>query len=240
MSMASAFRHRALASGLAAGALAVAGLLVMRSAGLSLLHGTALVFVIISAAAGIATMVLCWAWRFGLARLTAGLAVAAVVVGWAAGQAPRLLPGMTIPQAAAGHSVLVAMTVAICAGLVILVPSLILLYTLFLRGRLETPEDHGYEAPAPRTADRGGFRTKKGVRARAAVGTRGWTSVAIVGLVGGTGLLIFANPVWTHLAGAALLILCAAAVFILAAEPPSGDSPSAEPPSAERPSAGRG
>ncbi|HEY1701094.1 MAG TPA: cytochrome d ubiquinol oxidase subunit II [Trebonia sp.] len=235
--LASAFRHRALASGLAAGALAVAGLLVMRSAGLSLLHGSALVFVIISGVAGLATMALCWAWRFGLARLTAGLAVAAVVVGWAAGQAPRLLPGMTIPQAAAGHSVLVAMTVAICAGLAILVPSLILLYTLFLRGRLETPEDHGFEAPAPRPAARAGFRMKKRARARTAVRTRGWTSAAIVGLAGGTGLLIFANPVWTHLVGAALLILCAVSVFILAAEPPSEDSPSTGSP--ERPSAGR-
>jgi cytochrome d ubiquinol oxidase subunit II len=239
-SMAAAFRYRALASGLAAGALAVAGLLVMRSAGLSLLHGTALVFVIISAAAGIATMVLCWAWRFGLARLTAGLAVAAVVVGWAAGQAPRLLPGMTIPQAAAGHSVLVAMTVAICAGLAILVPSLILLYTLFLRGRLETPEDHGYEAPAAPPAARDGFRMKTRARARAAVRTRGWASAAIVGLAGGTGLLIFANPGWTHLVGAALLILCAVSVFILAADSPAGDSPAAEPPAADRPSAGRG
>jgi cytochrome d ubiquinol oxidase subunit II len=235
--LASAFRHRALASGLAAGALALAGLLVMRSAGLSLLHGTALVFVIISGVAGLATMALCWAWRFGLARLTAGLAVAAVVVGWAAGQAPRLLPGMTIPQAAAGESVLVATTVAICAGLVILVPSLILLYTLFLRGRLETPEDHGFEAPAPRP--RAGFRTKKRTRARAAARARGWTGAAIVGLAGGTGLLIFTNPVWTHLAGVALLVLCAVSVFILAAEPPSEDSRSEDSPSAERPSGGR-
>ena len=95
-----------------------------------------------------ATLALCWAARFGLARLTAALAVAAVVIGWAAAQAPRFLPGMTVTQAAAGNSTLVALVVALAGGLVVLVPSLALLYTLFLRGQLDTPESHeAGEAP---------------------------------------------------------------------------------------------
>ena len=42
--------------------------------------------------AGLATLALCWRCRFGLARLTAALAVAAVVAGWAAAQAPASCP----------------------------------------------------------------------------------------------------------------------------------------------------
>ncbi len=139
--LASAFRRRALAAGLVCGALALAGLLVMRRSGLNLTHGVALGLVCVSAVAGLATLLLCWWYRFGLARVTAALAVAAVVVGWAAGQAPRLLPGLTVVQAAAGRSTLVALIVAVGCGALVLVPSLGLLYTLFLRGRLDTSED---------------------------------------------------------------------------------------------------
>src|SRR6201996_4644065 len=138
--LAAAFRRRALLAGLAAGALALAGLLVMRGSGLNLTHGTALALVIVSGAAGLATLVLCARSRFGLARLTAALAVAAVVAGWAAGQAPRFLPGMTVTQAAAGESTLVALVIAVGCGAVVLVPALALLFALFLRGRLDTPE----------------------------------------------------------------------------------------------------
>ena len=96
--LANAFRRRALAAGLVCGALALAGLLVMRHSGLNLTHGDALALVCVSAAAGLATLLLCWWYRFGLARVTAALAVAAVVVGWAAGQAPRFLPGLTVTR----------------------------------------------------------------------------------------------------------------------------------------------
>jgi hypothetical protein len=120
----------------------------MRGSGLNLTHGVALALVCVSGVAGLATMALCWASRFGLARLTAALAVAAVVVGWAAAQAPRFLPGMTVTQAAAGRSTLVALLIAVICGLVVLIPSLVLLFTLFLRGRLDTPEQHeSGEAP---------------------------------------------------------------------------------------------
>ena len=149
--LAAAFRRRALAAGVVSGALALAGLLVMRRSGLDLTHGAALVLVCVSGAAGLATLALCWVSRFGLARLTAALAVAAVVVGWAAAQAPRFLPGMTVTQAAAGRSTLVALVIAVACGAVVLVPSLVLLFTLFLRGQLDTPESHavGEASAAP-------------------------------------------------------------------------------------------
>ena len=106
------------------------------------------------AVAGLATMLLCWRYRFELARVTAALAVAAVVIGWAAGQAPRFLPGLTVAQAAAGRSTLVALIIAVVFGAVVLVPSLALLFTLYLRGRLDTAEHEA--APGPVAAREAG------------------------------------------------------------------------------------
>jgi cytochrome bd ubiquinol oxidase subunit II len=141
-SLAAAFRRRALVAGVLSGGLALAGLLVMRASGLNLTHGAALALVCVSGVAGLATLLLCWRSLFGLARLTAALAVGAVVVGWAAAQAPRFLPGMTVTQAAAGRSTLVALVIAVACGSAILLPALVLLFSLFLRGRLDTPESH--------------------------------------------------------------------------------------------------
>ena len=80
--LAAAFRRRALAAGAASGALAVAGLLVLRRSGLDLTHGAALVLVCLSAVGGLATLALCWRSAFALARVTAALAVAAARSSW--------------------------------------------------------------------------------------------------------------------------------------------------------------
>jgi cytochrome d ubiquinol oxidase subunit II len=235
-----AFRRRALIAGVTSGALALAGLLVMRNSGLDLTRGAALVFVVISGAAGLGTLALCWRSAFGLARLTAALAVAAVVAGWAAAQAPRLLPGMTVTQAAAGRSTLIALLIAVAVGAVILIPSLALLFTLYLRGHLDTPEHHspeimafgddtpalapgGAAAPAPGDASvpASASVTHGDASVRARARTRG--GAAIVGLVGGSGLLILTNSAWTHALGVLLLVLCAVSVFSLAAPSPRAD-----------------
>jgi cytochrome bd ubiquinol oxidase subunit II len=240
--LAAAFRRRALAAGAASGALAVAGLLVLRGAGLDLTRGAALVMVCLSAAGGLATLALCWRSAFALARATAAVAVAAVVVGWAAAQAPRFLPGMTVTQAAAGRSTLTALIIAVACGAIVLVPSLALLFTLFLRGHLDTPESHASPEAEPAAgalavAEPGtGEGTARSMTtaavteparsaAAARVGpsvrrVRAWGTAAIVGLVGGTGLLVFANPAWAHALGVALLVLCAVAAFTLTASPP--------------------
>jgi cytochrome d ubiquinol oxidase subunit II len=154
-SLAAAFRRRALVAGVLSGGLALAGLLVMRGSGLNLTHGAALALVCVSGVAGLATLLLCWRSLFGLARLTAALAVGAVVVGWAAAQAPRFLPGMTVTQAAAGRSTLVALVIAVACGSAILLPALVLLFSLFLRGRLDTPESHAPDeaSAAPVTSE---------------------------------------------------------------------------------------
>jgi cytochrome bd ubiquinol oxidase subunit II len=240
--VASRFRGRALASGLVSGGLALAGLLVMRGSGLDLTHGVALAMVCVSGVSGLATLALCWRSAFGLARLTAALAVASVVVGWAMAQAPRLLPGMTVVAAAAGESTLVALVIAVGCGAVVLVPSLILLFTLFLRGHLDTPESGApAEVPPPAagspngappsrrptaTTEAGAVETPGGrpsrrLSRRPSRRPRGLAAAALAGLVAGSGLLVFGDPAWTHAAGVACLVLCAVAAFLLAA-PPTG------------------
>ncbi len=43
---------------------------------------------------------------------------------------------------------------------------------------------------------------------------------AVVTLVAGAGLLVFADPAWAHGIGALALVACAVTIFALAAEPP--------------------
>jgi cytochrome d ubiquinol oxidase subunit II len=220
--VAAAFRHRALAAGLAAGALALAGLPVLRHYGLDLTRGAALAMVCVSGAAGLATLVLCWRSRFGLARLTAALAVAAVVIGWAAAQAPRFLPGMTVTQAAAGQSTLIALVIGVAAGSAILLPSLALLFTLFLRGRLDTPETHVPEtAPAAPGDESFAPPSRAGAAPPAAEPSpsraRAWGGMAVTGLLAGTGLLVFAESPWAHALGVTALVVCAISIFLLVA-----------------------
>jgi cytochrome d ubiquinol oxidase subunit II len=138
--LAQRFRRRALVSGVLAGALAVAGLVVVHGDARPLWHGltagAGLPALIVSAVAGAGTLALVAARRYEPARYSAALAVAAVVAGWALAQKPLILPGLTIAQAAASRQTLVAVVVAVVAGGVILFPSLALLFRLTLGGRL--------------------------------------------------------------------------------------------------------
>jgi cytochrome d ubiquinol oxidase subunit II len=136
------FRARALGSGVVAGALAVAGLIVVRSDvpelwdGLT--GGAGLAFVIVSALAGLLTLALEWRSRFEPARYTAAVAVGAIVAGWAAAQEPYLLPpGLTVAEAAAPDATLAALLGCVAGGLLLLVPALTWLFRLALRGQLD-------------------------------------------------------------------------------------------------------
>jgi cytochrome bd ubiquinol oxidase subunit II len=136
-----AFRTRALGSGAAAGALAIAGLAVLNSDAPDLFDGLTsglgLACVAVSALAGLVTLALEWTERFELARFSAALAVAAIVAGWAAAQEPYLLPpGLTVTEAAAPDATLVALLIACGAGMLVLVPALIWLFRLAVSGRL--------------------------------------------------------------------------------------------------------
>jgi cytochrome d ubiquinol oxidase subunit II len=214
------FRIRALVAGFVAGALALAGLLVIRADDTSLWHGlttgTGLAMVILCALAGIVTLVLVWRGRFSPARASAALAVAAVIAGWAAAQEPWLLPGLTVSQAAAGRSTLIATIVGVAVGAVVLVPSLIVLYTLVLRGRLDT---NSKTPESPTTPTAAGPEMRPAGVAAAFPRVRLAGLLAVAALAAGVGLLVFADPAWAHGIGAISLLACAVTVFALATGP---------------------
>jgi cytochrome d ubiquinol oxidase subunit II len=139
--MSAAFRRRALASGLLAGAVALAGPFVARHDApdlyTGLLHGDGRAAVVVSALAGLLALGLLLRRRAALARYAAALAIAALVAGWALAQSPELLPGLTVAQAAAPRSILVGTIVVVVAGLVVITPSLGALFWLVLHGRFE-------------------------------------------------------------------------------------------------------
>src|SRR5262249_41698294 len=212
------FRARALTAGVVAGALALAGLAVVRAEARLLWNGlttgVGLAMVCLCALAGMVTLALVWRARYGPARATAALAVATVIAGWAAAQYPRLLPGLTVSQAAADRATLVATIVGVAVGGAVLVPSLALLYTLVLRGRLDTAVrgTGGGARPGPvlraGRAGRAGRATRV-IPSGAAAGRRipfAWRAsraglagaFAVASLAAGVGLLVFADPAWAR------------------------------------------
>ena len=199
------FRTRALAAGLVSGAVALAGLPVLRSDAEPLYHGLVegrgLVGLVVSIVAGCATLALLWRRRYEAARYTAALAVAAIIAGWALAQSPVFLEGLTVRQAAAGRDTLVAVTVAVLAGAAILFPSLALLFRLVLGGRLGAGES---AAARPAQARSLLIALSPGLLAR----------LAIACLVAGIGFLTVADAAWAHSLG----VLCLFA-FIVAAFP---------------------
>jgi cytochrome d ubiquinol oxidase subunit II len=143
--VADAFRRRAVASGAVAGAVALAGLFVVRSDAEriydGLTAGAGLAAVIASAAAGAATLLFVARRRLEAARWSAAVAVASIVAGWALAQRPQLLPGLTVEEAAAGDGTIVALLVSLAVGAAILIPSLVLLFGMVVRGRFDERPD---------------------------------------------------------------------------------------------------
>lgn len=129
------FRARAIAAGLAAGGIAALGLAFLHHDAASLFHGLihrGLPLVIVSAAGGLASLGLLHRRHFLTARITAAVAVAAVLWAWAVAQYPYLLGGrLTIAAAAASREVLTATLISMAVGAAILLPSLAWLYSLF-------------------------------------------------------------------------------------------------------------
>jgi cytochrome d ubiquinol oxidase subunit II len=140
-----AFRRRALGSGAIAGAVALGGLFVLRSDAYriydGLTSGSGLIGLLGSVAAGAVTMLFVARRRLEPARWSAAVAVGTIVAGWALAQRPQLLPGLTVEQAAAGDGTLVALLVSIAVGSAILIPSLVLLFSLVLGGRFDARPD---------------------------------------------------------------------------------------------------
>ncbi|MGB2875504.1 MAG: cytochrome d ubiquinol oxidase subunit II [Gaiellaceae bacterium] len=198
-----AFRVRALGAGVVAGALALAGIFVVRGHAHSLYHelvsGRALPAVIASALAGLATLALVYRRRFEAARYSAALAVAAVVAGWALAQWPTIVPGLDVRHAAAPHDTLVAIVFAVLGGGAIVFPSLTLLFRLTLAGRF----DEGPPASAaPPVRGRPGARPAPLVR------------TAVACLIVGFGLLTVADAGWAHAVGVTALFAFMVAGFL--------------------------
>jgi cytochrome d ubiquinol oxidase subunit II len=74
-----------------------------------------------------------------------------VLVGWVLAQRPDILPGLSIHEAAAPRSTLIAIVVATVIGAVLLVPSLVILYGLLLGGVFDTEgrDERASAEPAP-------------------------------------------------------------------------------------------
>ncbi|MBL7498816.1 cytochrome d ubiquinol oxidase subunit II [Frankia sp. CNm7] len=141
------FRRRALGGAVVAGMLAAVLLpLLWREAPVvaDRFADRSPLFVALSAAGGIGALTLVWRHRFVAARLAAGLAVAAVLWGWAAAQYPDLVVGhSTVSDAAAPAANIQALLLAIGFGMVALVPALWMLFRMFSRPELPDPR------PAP-------------------------------------------------------------------------------------------
>ena len=165
--MRSYFTRRAQAAALLAGALSLAALAALHTANPPLyarLTGRALPLVIAAGTCGLAVIALLAAgprgrlrpgrWA-GLIRVIAALGVAAVVWGWGVAQYPVLLPGTTVTLSNAGapDSTLVAIVVLSIIAALLIGPPFALLYTLQGRRLLEAGEQ---AAPPAATAGRAG------------------------------------------------------------------------------------
>jgi cytochrome d ubiquinol oxidase subunit II len=219
-----AFRTRALASGAVTGGLAIAGLVVMHHDARHIYHGLTtgygLAAVIVSGSAGVGTLALVWRSRFQLARLTAALAVAAVLAGWAAAQRPSVLPGLTLRQAAAGRDTLIAVIVSVVLGGLILAPSLALLFRLVLVGGF----DPGAQRPGSPPPD-GPLRPRSAGKSAPLAG---------ICLLAGFVFLTLLDDATAHVFGV-LALLAAALLAFAAAAPDDLHESQTRPPKAQVP-----
>jgi cytochrome d ubiquinol oxidase subunit II len=143
------FTTRALIAGAVAGLLAVVGVIALHHDAhyvYDRLTSKALPLVIVSGLAGLAVLVLLRRGAQRYARPLAIVAVVAVVWGWGVAQYPYLLPTqLSISAAAAPSDMLTAVLIVFGAAVVLVIPSIVLLYSLAQRSMVE-------EGPAPTPA----------------------------------------------------------------------------------------
>ena len=144
------FTARALAAAVVAGALAVAGIVALHTDARYVfdgLTGDALPLVIVSLLCGAAVLVLLVRGARRGARPLAVGAVAAVIWGWGVAQHPYLLPQeLTIDDAAAPSSTLTSVLIVFGVAVVLVLPSIALLFMLVQRELVEeseSPQPHG-------------------------------------------------------------------------------------------------
>jgi cytochrome d ubiquinol oxidase subunit II len=146
-------RVRSLVVGAVTGAVVFAALIPIEHDAPTLwdgLIGRAAPVMALSALGGIATLVLLWRGRFGIARLTAVVAVAAVMAGWGIGQYPWVLVDQVDIAAGAGApATMQGLIVAVGIAAVIVGPALAYLFYL-----TQSPQWNG-ESPADVKSGRG-------------------------------------------------------------------------------------
>jgi cytochrome bd ubiquinol oxidase subunit II len=149
------FRTRAMGAGLLAGALAAAGLLVVRAEAPVLWDGMTargLPFVALSAFGGIVSIAAMIRRADRVARAATAVAVGAVLWGWGAAQWPFLIvPDVTAEAAAAPADTVRLVAVGFTVGGLLLVPSLLALFAVFKRFRRseDREERDGSGRPVP-------------------------------------------------------------------------------------------
>jgi len=135
--LAETFRRKALAAGVATGVVAGIELLVlaMDAPGLfrQLLSMPAAPLAALSIAAGAASLALMWRRNFLTVRVSAALAVTALLWSWGIAQYPYVLPGLALAEASATENVLVANAIAVVIAGILVIPSLWWLYAIFQR-----------------------------------------------------------------------------------------------------------
>jgi cytochrome d ubiquinol oxidase subunit II len=146
------FTARAQIAGAVAGLLAVAGIVALHSDAhyvYARLTSNALPLVIISGLAGLAVLVLLRRGSRRYVRPLAIVAVVAVVWGWGVAQYPYLLPTqLTIADAAAPSDTLTGVLIVFGAAVVLVIPSIVLLFTLAQRSLIEEGPAPGAEPPS--------------------------------------------------------------------------------------------
>lgn len=137
------FRQRALITAVVAGAVAFAGIFVLRSDSRYVFDGLAsraLPLVLLSAVCGVGSLVLLARRSPRGARLLAIGAVASIIWAWGVAQWPYILPtSLRVSAAAAPSATLSTVLVVFGVAAVVIVPSLALLYVLDQRSLL--PEE---------------------------------------------------------------------------------------------------
>jgi len=156
------FRRRAVAAAVAAGIVSFVGLFVLHADARYVFDGLtsrALVLVVLSAVAGLASLLLLIRDNHRGARLAAIVAVGSIVVAWGVAQWDYMLPTtLTVWSAAAPSGTLEAILAVTIAAVLLILPALAVLYTLQQRGFLEGEgiEDALDRPGRPRTTAPGG------------------------------------------------------------------------------------
>jgi cytochrome d ubiquinol oxidase subunit II len=135
------FRRRSQVIAVVTGAVALAGIAILHADAPRLFDALltrGLPLVLLSAASGLAALLFVRRLAPRVVQGLAVLAVAAIVAGWGTAQYPYLLvPHTTISEAAAPAATLWSLTVVAALALLIVVPSMVLLFVLAQRGSLK-------------------------------------------------------------------------------------------------------